>query len=411
MGRIISWSVIGLLLAATVYVGWGYFKPAPPEIPTARIERRDFVTMVTSRGELKSSKSVQIAAPQTPDLKIVRLAESGKPVHKGDVIVAFDAAAQEDTYIERQTEVRQVESEIKQADAQHSIVDQQNEMLEMESQYNLERAELEASKQEILSEIEGLKNRIDVGVAEGELKKAKTTTEATDLSQKADLAQLEERLQKAIRDRELSKQYLGSMVLRSPVDGVVSIMTNNRAQGSFGTSRPPFQEGDTVWTGGVIAEIPDLTTLQADFRVSEIDRGRVKEGQEVRLRVDAVPDARLAGKVTFLSPIATLVFNTIPPGKSFPALSSIDKIDPRLRPGMSVTAEIVVERLPNVLVVPSKASFQVNGEPTVYVRETGGFRAQPIKVAARNSNEIVVSEGLEEGDVIALDNPTVNRGK
>ena len=409
MGRVISWVIIGLLLATTVYVGWGYFKPAPPEIPTARIERRDFVTTVSSRGELKSSKSVQIAAPQTPDLKIVRLAESGKPVSRGEVVVEFDAAAQEDLYVERDTEVRQVESEIKQAEAQHSIVDEQNEMIEMQSQYNLERAELEASKQEILSEIEGLKNRIDVGIAEGELSKAKVTSEATDISQGADLGRLEERLQKAVRDRDLSKTYLGSMVLRSPVDGVVSIMTNNRAQGSFGTSRPPFQEGDTVWTGAVIAEIPDLATLEAEFRVDEIDRGRVKEAQDVRLRVDAVPDARLEGDVTWLSPIATLVFTTMPPGKSFPAKASIAKIDQRLRPGMSVTVDIVVEKLPDVLVIPSKASFQIDGQPTVFVRSGSDFRPQPIAVAARNSTEIVVSEGVGEGDVIALDNPLLAR--
>ncbi len=409
MGRVISWVVIGVLLAATVYVGWGYFQPAAPEIPTARIERRDFVTTVSSRGELKSAKSVQIAAPQTPDLKIVRLAESGKPVRRGEVVVEFDAAAQEDLFIERSTEVRQVESEIKQAEAQHSIADEQNEMLEMQSQYNLERAELEAGKQEILSEIEGLKNRIDVGIAEGELNKAKVTSNATNISQKADIGRLEERLQKAVRDRDLSKAYLGGMVLRSPVDGVVSIMTNNRAQGSFGTSRPPFQEGDTVWTGAVIAEIPDLSTLAAEFHVNEIDRGRVKEGQDVRLRVDAVPDARLTGVVTTLSPIATLVFNTIPPGKSFPATASIEKIDARLRPGMSVTVEIVVERLPEVLVIPSRASFQVDGKPTVFIRSGSGFRPQPIEVAARNSTEIVVADGVAEGDVIAMENPLLAR--
>lgn len=399
------WVLLLGLGAAVSYAALKLYEPPPPEIPTARVERRDFITTVSARGELESAKSVQIAAPQTPDLTIVQLAESGKPIRRGQVVVAFDAASQEDLYVERDTNVRQVESEIKQADAQHSIVDEQNELLVMESQYNLERAELEASKQEILAEIEAEKAKIDVNIMEGELRKAKTTSEATDISQKADLARLEERLGKAVRDRDLSKTYLGSMELRSPVDGVVQIMNNNRAQGSFGTSRPPFQEGDTVWTGAVIAEIPDLSTLRVNFRLEEIDRGRVREGLECRIRVDAVPDAQLRGKVDWLSPIATLVFRRIPPDKNFPALASIEKLDQRLRPGMSATVDVVVERQPNVVVIPVKASFQVDGKPTVFVKTGSGFRAQPIEVSSRNSNEIVVASGLEEGQEIALQNP------
>ena len=403
----------GLLAAgaAVSFAALKLYEPPPPEIPTARVERRDFVTTVTSRGELKSSKSVQIIAPQTPDLKIVRLAENGKPIRRGEVVVAFDAAAQEDLFVTRDTNVRQVESEIKQAQAQHSIVNEQNEMAIMQSRYNRERAELEASKQEILAEIEALKAKIDVDIMDGELQKATTTATATGVSQKADLSRLEERLAKAIRDRDLSKTYLGSMELRSPVDGVVQILENSRAQGSFGTSRPPFQEGDTVWTGAAIGEIPDLSTLRVDVRVEEIDRGRVREGQECRIRVEAVPDAQLRGRIEWLSPIATLVFRRIPPDKNFPALVTIDNLDPRLRPGMSATIDIVVEREPNVLVVPAKASFQIDGQPAVFVRSGAGFRPQAIKVAARNSSDIVISEGVEEGDEIALVNPETLLGR
>ena len=144
------------------------------------------------------------------------------------------------------------------------------------------------------------------------------------------------------------------MLLRAPRGGIVHILPNNRAQGSFGTARPPFQEGDTVWTGAAIAEIPDLESLRVEFRVDEVDRGRVEEGQETRIRIDAVPDALLSGAVSWLSPIATLVFNRLPPEKNFPAHSGIDDIDDRLRPGMSATVEIVVQRISDVLVIPQQ---------------------------------------------------------
>ena len=195
MNRVARWGLVAALLVACGYAGLQIYSPPPPEVPTARVERRDFVVTIRGRGEVKSTNSATVTAPQTPDLRIARLAENGKPIRAGEVVVEFDPAAQEDQHLERQTEVRQAESEILQAKAQHSIADEQNSMLIMQSGYNVERAKLEASKQEILSEIEGLKNRINVTITEGELSMAETNAKATDLSQDADLARIDDRLE------------------------------------------------------------------------------------------------------------------------------------------------------------------------------------------------------------------------
>ena len=409
--RLVIWGLFVLLGAVCSFAAFRFYTPPPPQVPTARVEQRDFLTTVRTRGELKSTKSAVVTAPQTPNLTIVRLAEDGKPIKKGEVIVAFDAATQEERYTSQETEVRQVDSEILQAEAQHSIADEQNSMMIMQSEYNVERAKLEASKQEILSEIEGLKNRINVGVSEGELSKANTNAKATDLSQGADLARLVERKEKAIRDLDRTKGYLNSMVLRAPSDGVVHVLQNFRSGGSWGQARPPFQEGDTVWTGAPIIEVPDLNSLRVEFRIEEIDRGRIEVGQPVRVRVDAVPDAVIDGKLEWISPIATLIFRRFPPDKNFPAEASMHEIDPRLKPGMSARVEIEIERRPNVLVIPAKASFQIDGKPAVFLLTGNRYERRPIEVAARNSSEIVVSAGVEAGQVIALENPELAAAK
>ncbi len=409
--HVVSWIFVLAVLVAIAYAGLQFWMPATREVPTARVERKEFVQTVRTRGEVKSMNTVPIAAPQTPDLQIVWLAADGKPIKRGDVVVQFDPAAQEERYLEESTEVRQVDSEIVQAKAQHSIADELNAMLVMRSEYDLERAKLEASKQEILSEIEGLKNRIIVKVSEGDLSKAQTTARATDISQESDIVQLEEKKNKAMRDLERTKGYLGNMVLRAPVDGVVQVRPNPRAQGSSRRSRPPFQEGDSVWAGAEIVDIPDLSTMVVEFRVEEIDRGRTRMGQKVRARVDAVAGAVFEGKVEWLSPIATLIYRRFPPEKNFPARARIDKMDDRLRPGMSASVEVIVEERPDVLVIPSKASFQIDGKPTVFVRSGNGFRKRTIEVLARNANEIVVSDALSEGEVIALENPELNSRK
>lgn len=412
--HLMPWVRAGLIVAGSAALTSAVlllYGPGPEELPTVLVERRDFLLTISSRGELKSAESVQILAPQTPDLQIVELAENGKPIAEGQIVVRFDESAQEDLLIERQTTVRQVDSEIEQARAEHAITDERNEMMIMQATYNVERAGLEASKQEILAEIEAEKAKIDVVIAEGELQKTEKTAEASDMSQDADIDRLMERRAKSERDLALSRTYLGSMVLRAPADGIVHILPNNRAQGSFGTARPPFQEGDSVWTGAAIAEIPDLDSLRIEFRVDEVDRGRVAMGQQTHIRIDAVPDASLTGSVSWLSPIATLVFNKLPPEKNFPAFASIDKLDPRLRPGMSATVNVVVQRIEDVLIIPRKASTQIDGRPTVFIKEGGSFRAAPIEVTATNRTEIVVASGLEEGDEIALERPeTSTRG-
>ncbi len=403
--RIFGWVVTVLVGGGAVYASLRLSTPPPVEVPTARVQRGEFVISVRGRGEIKSARSAIVSAPQTPESRIVRLAVPGKTIKKGDTVVEFDPVTQEQNYLDRNSEVRRVESEIVQAKAQHRIVNEQDGMVLMQTQYNLERSKLEASKQEILSEIQGAKNRIDVGIAQGEVGKAQTATNAHKEAQNADLERLGERKDKTMRDMDRAKKYLESMVLKAPIDGMVIILPNFRSGGSFGQSPPPFKEGDRAWTGAPIAEIPDMSQLLTEFRIEEVDRGLLKEGQEVHMRVDAAPDLELDGQLDWISPIAQLMFRSMPPEKSFPAKASVRQTDPRLRPGMSATAEVIIERQESALLIPVKASLEFGGKPAVFIRRGDRWVRQPIKAGKRNATDLVVLAGLSEGQVVALENP------
>jgi HlyD family secretion protein len=93
-----------------------------------------------------------------------------------------------------------------------------------------------------------------------------------------------------VRDLSTAQSYLGLMQLRAPIDGIVNVLPNFRAQGSFGQATPPFKEGDNAWTGAEICEIPDLSQMYVDLKLEEVDRGKLKIGQPVKIRVDAIPD-------------------------------------------------------------------------------------------------------------------------
>jgi HlyD family secretion protein len=286
------------------------------------------------------------------------------------------------------------------------MVDEQDGMNLMTSQYNVERAKLDASKAEVVSEIEGAKSRIDVGISEGELKQVNTTINAHDTTQKTDLDRLAQRKDKAVRDAERAKSYLSKMVLRAPIDGIVNIMPNFRASGSFGSAPPPFREGDRAWTGASIAEIPDLSAMRLDLKLEEVDRGKLKVGQNLKVRVDAVADKELAATLDWISPIAQVNYKGMGLSeKIFPARANLRTLDSRLRPGMSATAEVVIESEPNRLLIPVSASFMHQGKPAVYVQKGQNFQLREIEVGKRNDTDMVVLKGLREGEIVALENP------
>ena len=404
--RFLTWGVFLALAAGGGIYAYRLTGRTVVEIPTARVRKADFVIAVKTRGEIRSTRSIILAAPQVPDPQITRLAESGRVVNAGDVVVEFDAAQQEQFYLDRSTSVRTVDSEIVQLSASHRITDEADQMNLMISEYNVERAKLEASKAEVVSEIEGAKSRIDVGLSQGDLGQQKVVVDSHKVSQQADLQRLQQKKDKTVRDQDRAKGYLTKMVMRAPITGIVNILPNFRASGNFGSSPPAFKEGDRAWTGAAIAEIPDLTSMRIELKLDEVDRGKLQVGQHVRIRVDALPEKELNAELDWISPIASIAFRGMGlTEKTSPARATLKNLDPRLRPGMSGSADIIIENQPGSILIPLRASFVNKGKPSVWVQRGAGYEIRQIEVGRRNETDMVVKAGLKEGEIVYLENP------
>jgi RND family efflux transporter MFP subunit len=405
--RVVAW-IVGLAVLATGgFAAYRYTNTKPVEVPVVGVRKGEFTITVKTRGEIKSTRSTILSAPQVPSIRITKLAESGKPIKAGEVVVEFDTAQLENYYLDRQTAVRTVDKEIVQQKAAHKITDEADSMNLMTSNYNVQRSELEASKAEILSEIEGAKNRINVGISQGELNQVKATINSHKVTQQADLERLDSRKDKNNRDVERVKSYLSKMRIAAPTDGIVNILPNFRTQGSWGQTPPPFKEGDNAWTGAAIAEIPDLSEMRIELKLDETDRGKIRLGLPVRVKVDAIPDKEFTAELDWVSPIAQVNFRGFgtPSEKTFPARATLKNLDPRLRPGMSASAELLIESVPNSLLIPLRASFSQNGKPSVWVQAGQQFSVRQIQVGKRNDNDMIVLSGLKEGERVALENP------
>ena len=244
---------------------------------------------------------------------------------KGDVVVEFDGSQQDQNVISRTTNVRAADGDIVQTKATQKIDDEADAMSKMSCEYDLERAKLDASKAEVLSAIEGEKNRIQVGVSEGSLQTVKASINAHQVGHEADLGRLDQRKDKAVRDLEHGAGLSGHDAaaradrrhreraaelplagLVRPVDAALQRRRqrldrrgNRRDPGSFRrcTSTSSWKK----WTA-------------ASCRL----------GQDVRIRVDAIPDKEFTAELDWISPIAALVFKGgSTPEKTFPARATI----------------------------------------------------------------------------------------
>ena len=375
-------------------------------LPTALVARTTFVDFLQLRGEIRPVRSIVLTAPSTgTDLQIVELASNGAKVAAGDVVVTFDPTLQHRTLETKQSELKQAESEIERTEAEQRrrVASAQSEL--DEAKKALARARLELQGNELRGRIEAENFVIAVSNAEAHVAELGGKIEGERLAAQADVAIARQKREKALFDVRETERIIGSLQVRAPLAGSISLLPNFRAGGPGTRTAPEFKRGDRAWFGAPIAELPDLRSIQLTARVDEADRGRVQVGSDVRVRVDAVPDRELMGTLKDISVVAKPDFTTWPPVRNFDVVVSLPDSDPRLRSGMSAAARVELDRLPAVLVVPTGAVFQRGPATVVYVVRRGAVESRPITVLRRGRDQVAIASGVNEGERVALKQP------
>ena len=157
--------MIGLLACGGgLYAAYHYSLNTEVEVAVAPVRRADFVVSVRVRGEIRSAHSTVLRAPMVPGLRIVHLATQGSPVKKGEVVVEFDPAQQQQNVIQQTLQVQSIDGSIDQMKATQAIESGADTLSKMTSEFGVESAKLDASKAQVIDAIDGEKYRIAVGV-------------------------------------------------------------------------------------------------------------------------------------------------------------------------------------------------------------------------------------------------------
>jgi RND family efflux transporter MFP subunit len=378
-----------------------------PAIPTAEVKRGDFVEYVSVRGNIKALRSIQLAAPAIAgDLQIVKLAPMGTMVKTGNVVVQFDTTTLQATLDQKRSELKSSNADIDHSRAEARLSKEQEATDLLKARYDVDRARLDASKQEILSEIEGAETKLKLSDAEQKYRELQQRDISTKNSTDADIESKQQKREKSLFDVRAAERQVASLTLRAPADGMVTIMPNFRARNwTTGGSTPDFKEGDRAWSGAVIAQLPDLSTVRVSARVDESDRGRLKASQPAVVRIDAIADKEFAGSVAEISPLAKLDYSSWPFTKNFDIALQILEADSRIRPGLSASARIAVEKVPDVILVPASAVFERDGRSVVYVQHGSQFEERTVLVGRRGKGDLMITRGLQPGEKVALKDP------
>lgn len=397
-------AAVGLALAVWVGIRWLRTHGQAPAVAMATAHQGEFLVTVTVRGSLAPLRSVEADAPDITGLQITWLAPRGSQVKAGDPIARFDSSTARQSLDAKTAGLRQAQATLDQAQATARITDQQDALDLATAQNAVASAALDASKAAILSPIDGDESQLALGMAQEKLKVEQATIASHQASNAAKVASAQRLRDKAQADLDLVNRQLKQMVMVSPLAGVVNYLTNY-SQGYLNAQ--DFKVGDSVWPEATIAEIPDLSTLEVQAKISEVDRGRVAVGEAVRMRPDALPELTVTGTVTALSSLAEADFGSVwPPPQVFTLDAKVSHLDPRLRPDMNGSVDIITRRLANAISVPAQAIFTVQGKPVVYVERGGGYQAVPVTVLARNPDAAAVA-GLAAGTAVALQDPNV----
>lgn len=232
----------------------------------------------------------------------------------------------------------------------------------------------------------------DIAAAEAQIAQAENAL--AKLEEGASVEELriaQEQVEQARVSLEQAQLLLGGTTLVAPFDGVITVI--NAEVGSLVSAATP------------VMTIVDLSGLEIQVDVDEIDIPMVQLDQSVRLTLDALPDLEIKGRVSQIASVGSSQTGIL----SYPVLITIDQFDPRVKVGMTANAEITTERLEDVLLVPNRAVRIDRTDGTYHVDKwvNGEAIDTQVKLGMRNDLQSQVIEGLEQGDELIIINPSL----
>ena len=201
----------------------------------------------------------------------------------------------------------------------------------------------------------------------------------------------------AVAQQQQAEDQLAKTIVTAPVSG--RVIQLNVQEGEMAIA------GMTNISGSVMMTVADLSTMLALVEANETDVPSIKPGQKAKLALDAFPDTVFEATVNRVGymPIQTLITAT-EKSTRFQVELQLDRPTDALRPGMTVSADIITSQRDSVLSVPIQAlgRRKIKGEETqtVFAVKEGKAKLTPVKTGVSSDVDTEILEGVSEGDTV-----------
>lgn len=365
-------------------------------VKSIKVTKNPLLITVTaiSTGTVKAETEARISAQRTG--RIERLFfDEGSVVEKDRVIAELD---REEAFLN----LKLAETALQKAQLRLDEMRISLNVLKTEVETNISKTEailIEADKKLKRSKDlfkHGYITEVELDATEREYSIAKASHESALVAKKKIEAQVYDiKLQEAaVKEAEhalsIAKLNYDYSFIRSPITGVI-------------TSRN-IKLGETVMKGTLIGSVVSVDSLYIEAFIDEADIAAVSVGQAVNITMDAYQDRVFKGEVYRISPVVT---GGKQETRTFEVRTKMKELPPTIKPGMSAEIEIIVNKLDNVISVPTQAIVKKEGKSFLYIVRDSRAKIIPVTTGIFNWTYTEIVSGLNEGDEVII-NPDIH---
>jgi len=362
-----------------------------------------FEVSVVTTGELEAKSSEDIYGPTNlrtvqiwSEIKINELVPEGTIVDSGNFVASLDKTEIESRLKDLETELEKLESQYTKTmlDTSLNLRSTRNDLVNLK--FAMEEAQIAVDQSQFEPPATQRQARITLDKAGRAYSQAVENYDLRLEKAKAEMQEVSASLQQARRRKQQMMETLQQFTIKAPKAGMIIYKRNWRGQKT--------QTGSTInsWDN-VVARLPDLSSMISKTYVNEIDVSKIRVGQNVRITLDAFPDAGYSGVVEEVANIGQQ--NQGSDAKVFEVIISLKESDSIMRPSMTTKNEIITATFQDVLFIPLESLH--NNDTISFVFLDKGMRIvrQQVISGVSNENEIVITKGLSEGDQVFLSIP------
>ncbi|MFB0564793.1 MAG: efflux RND transporter periplasmic adaptor subunit [Candidatus Aminicenantaceae bacterium] len=370
---IIIFSVV-IIIAVIIFFNLQAQREKAIKVTVEYVKKQDLTSTISASGEVKPRKNVNISA-HVPG-RIVKIGvEEGQEVKENNFLLKLDSTQYEANADRDRALIRSFQAELIKADA---ILRKDKNFYERQKKLYEEQL-----------------------ISKEQLEAAKAQYEISDAQYKAIFNQIDQ----AKASLHSTLDNLSKTVYYSPIDGIItSLRVEEGEVAMIGTMNNP---------GTILMTIADLSVMEIEVEVDEIDVIGVQIGHEAEVRVDAFPEQTIKGKVTEIGSSAIQKITASQESKDFKVVITLENPPEKLKPGLSASADIIIAEKKDVLAVPISAIVlrekdeeekekKDEEEEGVYVVQEDRVKFIPVKKGIMGEMMIEIAEGLEEDQQIVV---------